>query len=576
MMKSKIYIKLGLFLSAALVAVSGYAQTDSTQNNEPMDLGEVISIGSRNLTLKDAYKHSSTPVSRDSSFEMSGLDFMVSPLKASTSFTVDALQPANLRIVDQLPKYYRAYVLGGFGSYSSPRAELYFNSLRSRDWNYGIEAKHFSGQGGINDVPSSAWGDTKVGIYANRYLKKSSLGFRANYRNDRLHYYGGLQEQDSIYSQEDIEQKVNRIHFEATSRSFFKDTSRINYLVNLSYDYLNDRFNSDEHRVKVDAHILGVNMNQYYDLGIIIDHNSFGSNPFTLGVGTDSLDLSTSQNNTLVGINPAVDMHGDKWKILAGVNMYFNGDRFHFYPRAEAYYELFDKLFIPYLGLNGEMQKRTFGIFFDENPFVISSANLKNRNQKFNLYLGIRGKITPKISFDIKLSHEQVDDQALFVNDTLYSAENRFNIRYDNVRTNSAHGNIKYALQDKIDVGLGLSLFSYSTSNELFAWHLPDMRGELTFDYKVGNKFLLGLDLYYMGKRKAASFYPVEGITPNRGIYAVDLDAYVDANLRFEYRYTQRLSAFLTINNLLSSKYETWYKYQAQPFFIMIGASYSF
>ena len=102
------------------------------------------------------------------------------------------------------------------------------------------------------------------------------------------------------------------------------------------------------------------------------------------------------------------------------------------------------------------------------------------------------------------------------------------------------------------------------------------MKIDLSIDYNLSNKFLVGLSFYYVGLRKAASLVPVAGIVPDQGVYVVDMDPYVDANLNFEYRYTQRLSMFININNLFSSSYDSWYLFRVQPFFALLGASYSF
>lgn len=544
--------------------------------SDTLNFGEVISIGNRNLTLKDAFKLSSTPSIRDTVIEISTLDFMVTPIKASTSFEVKPLKPANLKIIDQLPKYYRSYVLGGFGLYASPKAELYFNSLRNRNWNYGFDAKHFSSNGGIKDVPSSAYGNTNATFWATHFLKKSAITFSGAYKNNRVHYYGGTEKLDSIFTKEQIEQKVNSADFKMSARSFFKDTSKINYIINARYKYLKDHFETKEHRARVDGHILGMYLNQYYDLEYIVDYNSTAS--VLSNLGDNNLDTLTSstQQNTLVGINPAIELHGDKWKIMAGVNMYFDNTSFHFYPRAEAYYELFDKLFIPYIGLNGGMKKKTFGEFFKENPFVISSVSILNTNQKFFIYGGLRGKLASKVSFDFKIGHEEIDNMPLFVNDTNYSAQNRFTIRYDKVKINSVYGALKYSNLDKLSIGLSAKYNHYQSTNELYAWHKPNLKIDLSADYNLSNKFLVGLNIYYIGSRKAASYLAIDGITPDQGVYVVELDSYVDANLKFEYRYTQRLSGFININNLFSAQYDTWYLYKVQPFFAMLGATYSF
>lgn len=546
------------------------------EDDDLLDLGEVISIGNLNLTLKDAYKFSSNPVIRDSVLEITAIEFSVKPVKANTAFKVSPLKPANLKIVDPLPKYYRAYVLGGFGVYASPKAEFYFNSIRNRNWNYGFQADYFSGQGGIKDVPSSAWGNTNADLWATRYFKKSSLSLKGGYNNNYVHYYGGTENLDSVFTKDQIVQKINSGDIAMSMRSYFKDTSKVNYIVNARYKYLQDHYETVEHRGSIDGHILGTHLNQYYDLGYIVDYNNTKSISNSLGSDiNDSLPIN-SQINTVVGLNPAVDLHGDKWKVLVGVNMYFDNTDFHFYPRAEAYYELFNKAIIPYLGVNGEIQKKTFGEFYKENPFVISSATIKNTNQKIYFYGGIRGKIANRISFDVNYSYETLENMPLYVNDTLYSAQNRFSIRYDKVTVNGIYGSIKYVQVDKLSVRLGGNFYSYQSTNELHAWQKPNMKIDLSIDYNLSDKFLIGLSFYFIGDRKAASLLPVEGVSPEQGIYVVDMASYVDANLNFEYRYTQRLSAFININNLFSSKYDKWYLYQVQPFFALIGASYSF
>jgi len=546
------------------------------EENDPLDLGEVISIGNLNLTLKDAYKFSSAPVIRDSVLEIETLDFLVSPVKGNTEFSVSPLKPANLKIVDQLPKYYRAYVLGGFGLYASPKGEFYFNSLRNRNWNYGFEANHFSGNGGVKDVVSSSWGNTSASLWATRYLKKSSLKILAGYNNNIVHYYGGTPNIEPPLSKEQIAQKVNSANVSVSMRSFFRDTSKINYIANAEYTYLQDHYNTVENRINVNGHVLGTYLNQYYDVGYIVDYNKTQSVINTLGEPiTDSL-TQINQENTVVGVNPAVDLQGDKWKVLAGVNMFFNNTKFHFYPRLEANYELFDKLFIPYLGINGAIQKRTYGLFFEENPFILSFPTLKNQNQKFYFYGGIKGKITQNISFNVNYCYEEVEDMALFVNDTLYSNQNRFSIRYDKVKVNEIYASLKYDQLEKLSVSLGGSFFKYQSTSELYAWQKPSMEINLEIDYNLSNKFLVGLNFYYVGQRKAASLLPVEGISPDEGIYVVDMKGFVDANLHFEYRYTQRLSGFVDINNMFSSKYDRYYLFQVQPFFALLGASYSF
>jgi outer membrane cobalamin receptor len=54
------------------------------------------------------------------------------------------------------------------------------------------------------------------------------------------------------------------------------------------------------------------------------------------------------------------------------------------------------------------------------------------------------------------------------------------------------------------------------------------------------------------------------------------LKGFTDLNLRFEYRYTDRISAFVSFNNILSQSYQRWQDYNTQRFNLMGGFTFGF
>lgn len=567
---------IGLFLFTQVI----FAQNDNiVPQGDTLDLGEVISIGNRNLTLKDAYKLTTLPSIIDTAIEEASPDFNVSPFVANTTFNVEPLKPARLKIVDPLNKYYRWYALAGFGLYTSPKAALYFNSLRSRVWNYGVEANHFSGNGGIKDVPSSAWGNSDVNLWINYFFKNYALSFKTGYQNNFVHYYGGLEGLDIIpLTADNIKQSVNRYNGDLYLKSHLKDIDDVNFEAGLYYQHLSDNFETVEDRFVIDGNAtknfednFSLNVGFTYDYNknksianhIIPDSSDTGNNPRT-------------QENSFLVINTSVYFDLEKLKTRLGLDFAMDEGKIHLYPIIELKYPVIDQYFTPYIGINGKIKRNSFSSYFDENPYVVSFVELRNTNQKFHFYGGIRGRISIRWSYDFAYSYESYTDYGLFVNDTLYSIQNRFNIIYDDIKLNRFYATISYRNSEKLKVSLAGNIYNYTTSEQLFAWHKPNVKVNLLIDYNLSNKFLIGFDLFYIGNRKAASFYPVEGIIPNQGIYVVNLDPYVDVNLKFEYQYNTRLSAFIEFNNLLSSNYQLWYKYQVQPFFALIGVTFSF
>lgn len=546
---------------------------------DTLNLGEVISIGNRNLTLKDAYKITTIPSLIDTVIEVSSPEFSVSPFVANTTFNVDPLKPAKLKIVEPLNKLYRLYTLAGFGLYTSPKAALYFNSLRSRKWNYGIEADHFSGNGGIKDVPSSAWGNSNVNLWINHYFKNYAFSFNTGYQNNFVHYYGGLQDLDvQSLSADNIKQSVNRFKGDLRLKSRLKDKDEVNFETGLFYQHLSDNFETVEDRIIFDGDATKNFTDELsLNVGFIYDYNKNISVSNHLLPDSISPDArKKTQANSLLVIKSTLFFNLDKLETKIGLDFAMDGNKLHLYPILELKYPVVDQYFTPYIGINGKIVRNTFSTFFDTNPYVVSFAELKNTNQKFHFYGGIRGRISNRWSYDFAYSYENYNDFELYVNDTLLSLQNRFNVIYDDIKLNRFYVTFNYRNSEKLKVSLVGNIFNYSTTEQLFAWHEPDVKVDLLVDYNLSNKFLIGFDLFYIGNRKAASLTPVEGIIPDQGIYVVDLDPYVDLNLKFEYRYNARLSAFVEFNNLLSSNYQLWYKYQVQPFFVLIGVTFSF
>jgi hypothetical protein len=275
-------------------------------------------------------------------------------------------------------------------------------------------------------------------------------------------------------------------------------------------------------------------------------------------------------------IDLAVFKQFGDFKTKFGLDFAFDGNKFHLYPIIDLSYTFFDQSITPYIGIDGKVIRNTFSNFFDVNPYTISSAEIINTNQKFRFYGGIKGRVSNQWSYDFAYSYESYNDFALFVNDTVYSYQNRFNVIYDDVKRQHFYATINYQDNEKLKVSLIGNFYSYNTNEQLFAWQEPNLKISFLFNYNLSDKFLVGFNLFYVGSRKAKSLYPVEGITAENGIYPVKLDAYFDLNLRFEYRYNKRISAFIEFNNLLSSKYQLWYQYQVEPFFGLIGVTFSF
>jgi outer membrane receptor protein involved in Fe transport len=111
--------------------------------------------------------------------------------------------------------------------------------------------------------------------------------------------------------------------------------------------------------------------------------------------------------------------------------------------------------------------------------------------------------------------------------------------------------------------------------NQQYAWHMPELEISLGAQYDLREKIILKADVFYLGERYAQKSYSITlpvYVEP----HAVKLPAIYDFNIGIEYRYTQRLSAFVNINNITSYRYQKWYQYPNQRLNILGGLTYSF
>jgi outer membrane receptor protein involved in Fe transport len=95
-------------------------------------------------------------------------------------------------------------------------------------------------------------------------------------------------------------------------------------------------------------------------------------------------------------------------------------------------------------------------------------------------------------------------------------------------------------------------------------------------NYLLNNQLSFHLDLLGEGGRKAQVYDSKVTNVNENGKYVKNLGIIIDGNIGAEYRYTERISAFLQINNLAAKNYFRWYNYPVQALQIMGGVTVRF
>ena len=553
-----------LFFVIALFMLSS---AGFTQNTTPRDSITIISETVFEPFLTDAFKIKDNPAIKDTNKLIPELSYSFLEKQIPVSFDIDPIKPAQIK-GEPLKKLYRGYAKAGFGSNATPILELYYNSKRSKTLSYGFHGKHFSSRG-ISNIDNSGFSDNHINVFAKHFSKDFTTYGKLGYTRNINRYYGFSEEVAPIIENNDaIKQKLDKVDAAFSLTRNFTDSAQFDYNVDLAYHNIKDFYAVTENHFEANGKLSKYHKNELYAIGVDVNYNKL-------------VNTLSQENNLVVGLNPHISTSTDKWQFKVGVGLYLNSypdTKFHFYPKAEFKYNVVEHVIIPYVGIKGGLISNNLNNFYNENPFINTQLLVtQNSNQKYDIYGGIRGSLSSKITFNTSFSQQKVEGMPLYVKDLTDAIDNKFLLIYDTIAVSTITGELTYQKLEKFKVILGGKYFKYNPRNEIKAWHKPDLKITLSGIYDLSDKIVVRADLYHFSKQYSKTLNTT--ISNNISVTseeAKELEGVFDINLGAEYRYTKKLSAFIQFNNIASSPYNKWEDYPTQRFGILGCLTYSF
>lgn len=550
------------------------------QGGSNIGQSDIITFGPR--PIERAKKQSDQPAIIDTVVPTPELTYSFLAVQAKTELEPEKIDAVKIKVENNLEKLYRFYLKAGIGMYTTPLAELWLNELYNKKGTYGAHLKHFSSQGGIKDLGFNGFSDNEIGFYGKYFFNKNEIGGRFDYNRNVMYYYGF--KPDSLYNPDKslIRQRFNEISAQAYIKTYHPDSIKLNHREIINYYYLTDNYAAKEHNFSITTRLDKKIGHEIYTLDASISYNDFVNTyafPACLSC-FDNPQPGNNQQNFMAILNPSINTNTNKLHVRAGLSVYmdiFNSKSlFHFYPDIEARYRLFNDVFVPYAGITGKKIRNSYRSLTIENPFTISSVMLNNTNHKLNIYGGFRGTLSSNISFNTAVSFLKTANTVLFVNDTLYSVRNRFDVIYENLDILNISAQLHWQKTEKIKLLLRGDYFTYSTLEEEKAWGMPDFKITGSFIYDMYDKIIVRTDLFVTGSRWFRAIQTDSGAELINSTYSIKLKPFVDINLGVEYRYTKRISAFTQFNNIASKRYQYWYRFPVQGINISGGLTFSF
>ena len=555
-------------------------------------------VKSYSPTISDAFKVKATPQLNDSiTTAKKTVTYSIFSVPVASTFTPAKGKAAGIKKAPKA-KYYDNYATLGGGNFTSALAELYSNFQLSKTQDFGVFLKHNSSQGGIDDVfVDDDFYDTQLKLNYGGRKEKMSWRVGLDGRHQSFNWYGIAQEVldlqnliDPSFITEDTDVEHSYITGGINGGLQFNDAFFEGANVNLRY--FQDSENSTELRAVVQPTIAFPIAGESITTAIELDYldGSF-DNEFIGAITANDYSILNA------GISPNLEILKDDLSLNIGFAAFVSNvsrtsvgseevsdNDVFIYPRVTASYRVVGDYLIGYVGVEGDLHQNNYHDFAQENPFIAPEQIIQTTDQEYDGYLGVKGKLSNSLSFNLRANYTSEGSKPLFVNNnsSLASAGtaawlngNSFTVIYDDIETFGVFGELNFDVNNNFKMKINGQFNSYTTDNELEAWNLPDITASVFGDYQITKKWFTGVNLFFVGERQDLQFItdPTNALLPQE---AVVLDSYFDVNAHVGYRVNDRLSAFARANNILDNDYERWQNYQVQGLQGMVGATYKF
>lgn len=449
---------------------------------------------------------------------------------------------------------YNHYVKAGFGNYTSPLINARFNIASSKNKALGLSLEHESFGGGEKDGENSASAYSSVGISGALLFDKTRLSSQINYSRSKNYFYGYADVLE--VNRDTIEHTYNFLDADVTLEDI-NATDDLSYDAKIRVRSASDNFDASETTISIIGNVgIGnklfleglVDLSNYKDVQDV-SRNHFRFKGYYRMDGLDDLIVDagimfSAQNdeNSVTSPSQVFPYLNANYKVSPTLSLVAKVDAGY---RFNTYYQLAQENF--YLGANVPVQ---------------------NTEIKFRGLLGIEGKPADQWRFGANASLMSVENLLQLNNDFGVDSA-RFTSIYNPQSTTvlSIAVSSGFILNKNHSLQFEGKVTNYSSDTQEEVYHLPGLEFSLSGQHQVMDPVTLKWNFKFVGGLNA--FNTLAGS-------AVELDAIPELNLGLDYQISDKAGAFMSINNLLNSKFERYLNYRERGLQIRAGLSYRF
>jgi len=546
------------------------------REKDTIEAGTVNVVKPYTPKISDAFKIKETPSLNDSTTaKKKDIKYNIFSIPVASTFTPAKGKAATVD-KEKPVKLYDNYASLGVGTYTTILGEVYLNHALSNTERVGGYFSHHSSAGDIEGVNfDNNFSETGLNAHYSQKLSEYSWKVEGGFKLQSYNWYG-VPDQD--VDKFDVDHSFYTANFGGQINF---DEAVINK-GSVLYRRFGDNQDSGENRFilkssfDVPVNDEAINTEVTFDyIGGAFDRSFLAEDELKYG-------------NFNIGIAPSYQMKQDDLTVNLGVNLVYLNDTeasentIFIYPNITASYRLVDELMIAYGSIEGGLIQNSYYDFAQINPFVSPTLFIAPTDQTYNTSIGLRGKLSNSLSYNISGHYIADNNRALFKsNPQLGTAEenyqfgNSLGVVYDDVSTFSIAGELNVDINRNFKLALKAEYFGYDTDDEAEAWNLPDIEASLFLDYQIDAQWFAGANLFFVGERKD-QFAVEQSFLPVDAPLTVTLDSFFDVNAHVGYKISDQFSVFGKANNIVNKDYQRWLNYPVQGIQFLAGATYQF
>ncbi|MEL6988188.1 MAG: hypothetical protein AAGK97_10190, partial [Bacteroidota bacterium] len=437
---------------------------------------------------------------------------------------------------DAKPESYNAYALLGYGTQSSPIAELAYNTENPGWYKLGFNFSHHSANNS-NKIADQRFSETGLLVNGEYTLSNNAtVGGQINYDQNDYYLYGF----NEVDSTQIIDNPLRRFNFLNLTGNIKSDPeSEFNYVGNIDVYTLKDNFAAKETGLLLGGGLSKI-INEKHLLGINIEADF------------SQLKDTTTQKLNNLSAHPFIKFTNPNYQINVGAEFAHAESMLSIFPELEFSTKIIGSTLIAYAGISGELRKNSFKNLSNYNPYITSRIDSINNTRSTSYFIGGKGTVKG-IRYGSQISYHTFTSLALFINDV--NDMKRFKPIYDNGNMIQIKANASIDINKQLSIDGTLAKNFYSLDKEEKPWSLPSFEANLNAKYKMlkNNKLHLKGNLYMENGVPVMDFDTVEGQR--------NLGPLLDLSLSADYFFSKNIGAFVHANNLLNNKRMRWNGY---------------